>query len=672
MTHFIQSVQTSGRILSGASMLAFLALPLGAQTAVQPPMLGTITLLGTGLETTVFENPSSVTVIDEDEIARIPPARTADFLRTVPGLRVEEQGITRISIRGEDARRVRILIDGQAVTDHTTYGPPVVVDPAMVERIEVVRGASSVVSGQRAIGGTINIITRRGADAPLEGSSTGSYFSATRGWRVSNTLAGRQGGFTWRVMQGRSVHDNQRAAGIGELPNSDWRDSNLSAWLGYEWGNHSIGLQATAFDLAANVYTGDPDFTIEMPARNLRKLGFFYEGTDLADWLPRLTFDAFSQTIDRQFRNDVRPAPMVRIVTENEDQQRTWGLNATGELRFTDAWRGVLGLQYEDDFLDVNALTQAYPPFGPTPPPTIRLDQARIRTASAYFQNEVTLAPGLTGTAGLRFYHVRAALEASNTNPLSSNSDSRVLGSLGLTWELAAPWMLRATASQGYNYPTLNQLFTATTAGGQLTLPNPDLRPESTDNFEIGARYDNGRTVIDATLFHARARDYILRQIIPGGGTTPTGQYQNIAGARTSGIELYAEHELSGGWVPFASLAYMRRVLDYGNGFTTADSGTPALSGIFGIRRDFDLGTRPASFEVFGTGESGVTLRNDSGVVTAQTSGFTTFGMRASVDLSRHARVNLAVNNLFNRQYHGYGQLPGAERSFDLVLQARF
>lgn len=698
----IPTLPSLRRALTGVAALmasaAPLALPAAAQTVAQqaaPFHLGALTLLGTGLETTVFRNPSAVSVVDDEEIERTPPTRVADYLRSVPGVRVEEQGITRIAIRGEDARRVRILIDGQAVTDHTTYGPPVVVDPAMVERIEVVRGASSVVSGQRAIGGTINIITRRGAEAPLEGFLTASYFGATRGYRLSGSLAGRQGGFTWRITAGEGDFGNHHAAGVGELDRTDTQDRNLSLWLGYEWGNHQIGLQATAFDLAANVfvptasnpYQVDPNFIIQMPGRDLRKLGLFYTGTDLAPWLTRLEVNAFHQTIHRLFANDVTTyvqiGPMlrpVRIQVENDDMQTTSGLNVTGELRFSDQWRGVFGFQHEDDFLDVNSRSQATPPIGAVPPPRYRYTEARIRTTSAFMQQEYEFSPTLTGTAGLRWYRVDAALESSREvsgstttiHPTRSTSDSRLLGSLGLTWQPSDQWVFRASASQGYNYPTLNQLFTTTVAGGETTLPNPDLRPEASDNFEIGARFDNGATVVDATLFHARASDYILRVPLPGGGTNPEGRYENVSSATTTGLEVYAEHALEGGWTPFITAAWTRRELDYGNGFTTYDSGTPSFSGTLGVRRDFTIGIMPASLEAYVTAESGVRLRGESGALTGSTRGYGVVGLRGSLDISRNARVTLAVNNLFDRQYIGWGQLPAAERSLDLVLQARF
>ncbi|HRM76282.1 MAG TPA: TonB-dependent receptor plug domain-containing protein, partial [Paracoccus sp. (in: a-proteobacteria)] len=126
--------------------------------------LDAITLIGTGLPTEVMHSPSSVTVIESDEIDGRIPSSVAKILSDVPGLRVSESGIERIRIRGESSQRVAIMLDGQRLSDHTTYGTPMLIAPTEIERIEVVRGPSSVVSGNRAIGGVVNIVTKRGAD----------------------------------------------------------------------------------------------------------------------------------------------------------------------------------------------------------------------------------------------------------------------------------------------------------------------------------------------------------------------------------------------------------------------------------------------------------------------------------------------------------------------------
>lgn len=101
--------------------------------------------------------------------------------------------------------------------------------------------------------------------------------------------------------------------------------------MGYEFGNHSIGVEVQAFDLSSDVYTGLSGFDIALPKRDLRKLGVFYEGTDLAPWLSTLKVDAYGQTIDREFRNRIAPGPFAPVIdTANDDEQKTFGLGRDG------------------------------------------------------------------------------------------------------------------------------------------------------------------------------------------------------------------------------------------------------------------------------------------------------------------------------------------------------
>jgi len=271
-TPFASTTVLAGTLIAAASPLAGAAEPTF--------VLDAVTVLGTGLETPLLESPASVTVIDQETIAETPPSSVAELLRDVPGVEISSAGVPgveRIRIRGEESRRVIIQIDGQPLTDESGFGQPILVDPTTVERIEVVRGASSVVSGARAIGGVVNIITKRGGKRPIEGSATGSYFSATSGYRAAASVAGATGGFDYRLSAGRSEQGDQRTPD-GRLEPSDFGDSSLSGHLGYAWGNHYLSMKAQQYKLAANGYTGDPNFTLELPARDLRKIGMFYDG----------------------------------------------------------------------------------------------------------------------------------------------------------------------------------------------------------------------------------------------------------------------------------------------------------------------------------------------------------------------------------------------------------
>jgi len=310
--------------------IALSAASTAAQDASDAVTLDTITVIGTGLETRVFENPATVSVVDQEEIARTPPISTAELLRSVPGIQITYSavpGLQRISIRGEDSRRVVIKIDGQALTDQTTRGQPILVDPAIVERIEVVRGSASVVSGSRAIGGVINIVTKRGGERPIEGALSGAVFSPTEGYKATASAFGAHAGFDYRFTASRS-EQGDRETPDGPLKPSDFDDSNLSGHLGYRFGRHYVSGKVQRYALSANAFTGDPDFSVSLPQRDLTKGALFYEGRDLATWLPRLTVDGYVQTIDRTFENRIAqttflpfPPPgtstTLNIATEN-------------------------------------------------------------------------------------------------------------------------------------------------------------------------------------------------------------------------------------------------------------------------------------------------------------------------------------------------------------------
>ena len=665
-----------GRALALGAGICAVAAPSLAESEV--PDLATVTVIGTGLPTEVMRNPASITIITAEMIEQTAPVSIATLLRDVPGVQISEEGIERIAIRGETARRVAILIDGQKLTDHTNYGQPVLVDPTTIERIEVVRGSSSVVSGSSAIGGVINIVTQRGASKPITVTASAGYMSATRGHRVSASASGTvdagPGALDYNLTVGRMKQGDRRTPD-GKLTPSDVEDRNVSGHLGYRAGNHYFGVKAQAYDLAANVYVGQPGFLIGLPHRDLRKTALFYEGTQLAPWLTKLSANLYRQTIDRDFRNDVSTAagPMrIRVLSTSLDEQATNGANLRAEMKFSAHSRTVAGLEWEDDGLTADKTTQTTR----TPPGTtatsLRYDDASTRTLSAFGQHEVSLNEQLTATVGARWYRVRSRHGASTVNGTASAtsraSDSLVLGSAGLVWSPSNRLSLRANISQGYIYPTLGQLFLTTTGGGTTLVGNPRLKPETSTTYELGARYATGGTVVDATLFHARAKDYIATV-----ATGTTGTYQNVDAARSTGAELYAEHALGvWGLTPYTSFAAMRRELRYGNGYSTRDGGSPTFAGRIGLRKDWRWARASGSVDVYVRGESQVRLRSESAALTGSAAGYATLNLRAHADLGDGLSLVAELNNLTNRRYAPYGQMPGAERSINLFVTKKF
>ena len=663
--------------------ITLLAAPMAAPTLAQgvaddTVYLDTVTIIGTGLPTEVMASPASITLIDGETLKRQAPVTIASLLRDVPGLQISEEGIERIALRGEQSRRIAIQIDGQPLTDHGNYGQPIPIDPTMIERIEVVRGSSSVVSGNRAIGGVVNIITKKGADKPFELTTRAGWISATRGWRASVTAAGTTamgaGAFDYRLSYGQMDQGDRRTPdGVAE--GSSASDEHASLHAGYRLGDHYFGLRGQASNLSARVYTGNPDFFVDLPRRDLRKTSLFYEGTSLTPWLDRLSADVYRQIVAREFRNDSRLPTGMRIISDSDDDQRTWGAKLTAEMHFSDNTRTVAGLQYEDDRLATDKLTGRQPPGAPFPITATSRDEASVRTLSVFAEHEVKFTPELTGTFGARWYRVRASHDASYAGGLpvptdEGSRDSLALGAVGLVWSPDDTLALRANISQGYIYPTLGQLYLTTQADGKSTQGNPALRPERATTYELGARLSRGALQLDTVLFHTNSRDYITRLPIPSGF-----QFDNVSSARTWGLEVQAEYA-SNLWdlTPYATAALMRRELRFANGIRTTDSGTPRISGRIGVRKTWSLANVDIDTDLFVRGESAALLLDANGDVdnNKEAAGWATLNLSANVRWDNGLSLVAEFTNLTNNSYHPFEQVPGAERGVALFLTKSF
>src|SRR3954471_3328511 len=137
------------------------------------------------IDTPEAEVATATTVISAREIERSQRSQLSDLLRTVPGLSVSSSGgpgqLTSVSIRGTSAGHALVMIDGVPMND------PLSVDRSFdfgnlsaqdIERVEILRGSQSMLYGSDAIGGVINIITRKGK-GPLKAQVAGEYGSSS-------------------------------------------------------------------------------------------------------------------------------------------------------------------------------------------------------------------------------------------------------------------------------------------------------------------------------------------------------------------------------------------------------------------------------------------------------------------------------------------------------------
>lgn len=665
-----------------ASLILGNALLVAAGAAhSQVYQLDQMTVLGQGQETEVFTNPASVTVIDRDTINKSAGQSVASYLRNVPGVQVVEDGLERISIRGESSTRVAIFIDGQKLTDHTEHGQPLLIDPASIERIEVLRGSSSVVSGGRAIGGVVNIVTKKGADKLLEISTQAGYFSATKGYRASTALSGSQAGFDYRLGVSRSEL-NDRSTPKGRLKPSSTDDSNISAHLGYKTGKHYIAAKAQRYDVAAEMYWKQDGFATDLPKRELNKVGLFYEGEQLTETLDKLKINVYRQTIDREFHNVFNPSSSLNVDSLSDDEQITYGLNTQAELSLIDGHSTVIGAEYEQDRLKTkkDKTTTIATPIAVLVKPENGYDDASIDTTSVYAQHTVPLTDDLTASFGARHYYVKAKHDKSlkNNDPQarSDNSDNHTVGAMSLVWQASDDLVLRTNLSQGYVYPTLTQLFLTTNAGG-TKVGYADLKPEKSTTFELGARYDTNALLLDATLFYSRSKDYIDAVSID---SSSDRHYRNADKAKSYGVELLAEKSFeNSNFKPYTTATLMRRKItitkpDSKDRYKGYDSGVPSVFARVGLKYSSHWNAWEREADLFVQGAtSALNVSEKPTNETYQADGYATLNLRLSMTTRGSNSFGIELNNLTDKTYRPIDeQLYGAKRSVNVFASYTF
>ena len=585
--------------------------------------LGTVVFTANRRETELRYAPAAVSVITRKEIERRGGSSIAELLRDVPGVQIDESsipGLKRIRIRGEDARRSLVLIDGQETTDHTTYGPPMLIDPALIDRIEVVRGPQSVLYGSRAIGGVINIITKKPVKRLLGVEVGSGYDTSTRGYFANGLASGTIENFNYRLFAGRT-EDFTRITPSGALPNTYYGTGSFDARVGYDDGRHSIALGYDRFGLSSQSSTppGTVDgvvttkFQLDMPQRDREKYAMFYEGKNLLPWMSRISANAYHQTIDREFTQDVAQSIVQQVgpprITrsfdyrhEDGDQLVTNGVNLQTDLTLLTNNVLVVGMQYLKDNLDRDATRVGSSTVKMTPGPTIVTpaniywgQKASVASTSLYAQNTWSFAPGWQAVAGMRQYWVRTSLDETivtgTTDPLRPNSrnDEKPIGSASLLWTPIDPLTLRVGWGQGYIVPTLLQLHTGTLFGSGSTIrPNPNLVPETSNSYEFGARWNDGTFRFDGTVFYGESQNYIatascsaVSEVTCLMGTETT--YTNINSAKSYGAELTGGYRFLPAYEIYGTATMIRREFVYPT-FTTLKSGVPLLSGRAGLR----------------------------------------------------------------------------------------
>lgn len=492
-------------------------------------------------EHSLADAPASVSVITAEQIKARGAGNLLEALRGVPGLNLNGRqvgGRKTLSIRGAEDRHTLVLIDGRRIssTDDTIghsdyqYGW---VAMEQIERIEVVRGPMSALYGSEAVGGVINIITRKGGQQWHGGASVRGELGegpAGDGHQMSASASGPLGEWFDLAL---GVEDRRRAPtprpenkATSDIEGQDRQSGNLR--LGF---TPSEGQRLQLDMLRSEETRRRHEQNTRLPARP-----YYLDTYDLqrrqdaltwqADWSllrSELRYSEAEFEVNNKRSNNIAPTRPQRL------EDRVWD----GNLAFAlgDSHSLTLGAERREEFLENAGLTGGS-------------DSALHK--ALYVQDEIALADDWALTLGTRLDH--HAIFGSESSPRAY-----------LVWRASPELTIKGGYGEAFRAPTLKQISPnyVGAEGPHTFLGNADIQPETSRSWEIGGDWRDEQSAYTATLFRSEIKDLIYYNLLRRVGPRSIYQYDNISEARIDGLEVALRRALGGGFSLASSMTWL-------------------------------------------------------------------------------------------------------------------
>jgi vitamin B12 transporter len=589
------------------------ALPAAGQTGPGRKGLDPVVVTATRSPQVLSQVLADMTVITRADIERQAIGSVADLLRTQACFEMVRNGgpgsNTSLFVRGADTRHTTVLIDGVRVDSQASSGASWNSIPlAQIERIEIVRGAASAIYGSDAIGGVVQIFTRKGDDTPqLElGMGAGNRGLA----KLDASLTGLSGIFDYAVSVAA-----ERSDGFNTRPTTDqsyrpdddgYRSRNYSLRVGAQLNAaHRVELSGlnshvdAQYDASAKPKTDDHTVS---DTRSLR-------GAWLAQWSPALNTElTLGESMERY---ETKPSPYL-----TETRVRTYALQGSYQLAPGSRLTGLL--ERREDKLENTSLVT-----GP------EADRHQNAIGAGWLWN--------TGPLSLQL-HAR--------HDEDSEFGGANTGTVAAGYQFAPAWRLLASYGTAFRAPSLYQRFSEYGTG--------QLDPEKGKNAELGLHYGAGLNEFSITAYRNLVDDLIIFGA-PGPCASEFGCYENVSRGRLQGVSLRGSTVLAGvrlsGSVDFqAPKDVTEGSANYGKVLARRAKQHASL------RAETDVAGWTLGSQLLASSD-----RTDNLSTGYKLGGYATLDLDAQYKLSNQVRLQLKLDNAFDRAYEtarGYASSP--------------
>ena len=571
---------------------------------------------------------SNTTVITAENMEAHQDTTVQQALQRVTGVTVNEMvpGISSyVKLNGDD--RVLILVDGQSLANAqgSGYGRGSVDLASLpgigaIDHIEVTKGSGSVRYGSGAVGGVINIVTKKGdrRESSLD-AYTGSW--GMHGYTLTDS--GRAGATSWLVsgsLEQREYYAFPHGANTdhsrGDIAkkslslrlDQDLTDQTLLTVKAYHQDYHGHG----------STYKADP-------------AGWYLTANKPIDRLVNdysVTYHFKKQTAQpgflRYFNDYQRTYWSNHYFTRTQglEWQDNWQLGSHQHVTAGAEWTEDMGTNYEAHYIDKKRHNQAF-----------------------YAEDALTFGK-FTVTPGLRW---------DNSSTYGVHQTPR----LAMNYKANDAFNIYASWGRVFSPPRLNDQFYMTTSRGQITSQgNENLQPEEGYTETLGFQYQAGpKTVLEGSVFHSN-----LQHVIRWNRAVMPHEAENLDEEDKRGFELTWKQKVNDKWDYEGGYSYIRTKVDKGAGLTFDTTYNQPNGYHAGVH--YHSGKWQAGADMIaGTGRNDTYYRNNSYVV---------WNVSASYSPDAATTMYVKVNNLNDEAYDLYHNYPAAGRNWQVGVKKKF
>ncbi|MFO7445207.1 MAG: TonB-dependent receptor [Ignavibacteriaceae bacterium] len=646
-------------------------------------------------------SPYSELMIKQSQVESKPFHSLPDILKKEPGISVINDGVwgTEISIRGLNRENIVALIDGNRVATSTDVAARFsMVDVNDIERIEIIKGASSSIYGSGATGGIINIVTKSPEfrnSFSLGGSINTGYNSVNNSSVTSGSVSG--GGSIWSS----KISGSYRKAGnistpAGELENSQFEDYSFSGSLNVvPVRNHLFRINYQLFKAVdvgipgASVFPNTAD--VRYPDERRELISGAYDIQNISKLLYKLSFKYSHQEIERNVENiphivqnipatETTPARRVSVLKITpEAEHRNNNILLQGNFLLSENNNLILGFDYWDRSYNGNRerhqLIEVLNPQGNVINTTNRiigekpLPDSKFKSYGIFAQDdaeliedklsvsigaridkidisgETTLNPIYEITNGIR--NDAPAGQKIIWNKISADENSYSTN-IGLKYSLNRSLDLTLSAGYAFRSPSLEERFQYIDQGSYVRIGNPLLEPERVKSADLGIRYYISNIKIVSSFFFNYFNNLITE--IPGTFEDRNAFIKtNIGEARLYGFDLNTEYNFYKDFVFHFTSSYVK------GEDVTADGSLPEIPPLKNI-----IGLRFIIFDMIQTDVSSAIYAAQNNVAEGETAtgGYTLFDLSfntKNINISSYSVKFMAgIENIFNKHYRDH------------------